>query len=182
MNKLLALAAIGVVVAVGVLLTMPRETLPELRVVEELDLERYMGRWYEIASIPVSFQRRCASDTTATYTLLPDGSVEVLNRCTREDGRIIEARGRAWPGDAPAKLRVSFAVVLGVPLFTAPYWVIDLAPDYSYAVVGHPSRDYGWVLAREPELSEATLEGIFARLAEQDYDPARFRRTPHRAP
>ncbi|MFO8034311.1 MAG: lipocalin family protein [Candidatus Bipolaricaulota bacterium] len=179
MDKVLPFIAIGAVVALGIVLHTGRTPTPELQVVEELDLERYMGVWYEIASIPASFQRRCVSDTTATYTLRDDGSVEVANACRRTDGRILEARGRAWPGDAPAKLRVSFAVVFGIPLFTAPYWVIDLAPDYSYAVVGHPSREYGWVLAREPELPEEHLAAIFDRLAKQGYDPANFRRTEH---
>ncbi len=179
MEKVLAFIAIGAIVALGIVLHTGRTPTPELRVVDELDLERYMGTWYEIASIPASFQRRCASNTTATYTLREDGSVEVVNACRRADGRLLEARGRAWPGDAPAKLRVSFAVVLGIPLFTAPYWVIDLAPDYSYAVVGHPSRDYGWVLARQPALPEDVLAEIFDRLAHKGYDPADFRRTAH---
>jgi len=180
MLRLLPFVVIGAVVGLGIILHTDRTPPPELPVVDELDLERYMGTWYEIASIPASFQRRCDSDTTATYTLRDDGTVEVLNVCRRADGRLIEARGRAWPGDAPAKLEVSFVTIFGIPLFKAPYWVIDLAPDYSYAVVGHPSREYGWVLARQPTLPDDVLAGIFERLAERGYDPDEFRMTEHR--
>ncbi len=179
MLRLLPFIVIGAVVALGVVLNVDRRPPAEMHVVDELDLERYMGTWYEIASIPASFQRRCVSDTTATYTLRDDGSVDVLNACLRADGRLLEARGRAWPGDAPAKLEVSFVVIFGIPLFKAPYWVIDLAPDYSYAVVGHPSREYGWILARQPKLPDDVLAGIFDRLTDQGYDPDDFRMTKH---
>jgi apolipoprotein D and lipocalin family protein len=151
----------------------------ELRVVSFVDVERYLGTWYEIASIPVSFQAFCAGGTTATYTLLPDGKIEVLNQCYTAEGERKKAVGRAWVADKAtnAKLKVSFVSFLGLWLFAADYWIIDLGADYEYAVVGHPNRNYGWVLSRTPTLPEEVLAGIKARLTAQGYDVARFRMT-----
>ena len=140
-----------------------------LQVVEALDVERYMGKWYAIASIPTSFERQCVQGTTAEYTLLENGQVEVVNTCYDADGKVDVARGRAWIPDPkePTKLKVSFVNILWFWLFAAPYWVIDLAPDYSYAVVGHPSRQYGWILSRTPTLPDDVFSGIVTRLEEQ---------------
>jgi len=148
-----------------------------LQVVEPLDVQRYMGKWYAIASIPTSFERQCIQGTTAEYTLLENGQVQVVNTCYDADGNPDVARGRAWIPDPrdPAKLQVSFVNFLWFWLFSAPYWVIDLAPDYSYAVVGHPTRQYGWILSRTPTLPEDVLSGIVTRLEEQGYRFEDFR-------
>lgn len=163
--------------AVGLVVTGIVGEKPPLRVVDELDLTRYLGTWYAVASIPTPFERSCAQGTTATYTLLPNGQIEVVNVCFSADGRRIEARGRAWVPDpkAPAKLKVSFLNLWGLRFFPADYWVIDLAPDYAYAVVGHPSRNYGWILSRTPGLPPEVLAGIWERLVAQGYDGSRFR-------
>ena len=164
-------------VAVGLVVTGVLGAKPPLRVVEELDVSRYLGTWYAVASIPTTFERNCAQGTTATYALLPNGRIDVLNVCFSADGRRIEARGQAWVPDpkAPAKLKVSFVSILGLRFFAADYWVIDLSPDYTYAVVGHPSRSYGWILSRTPTLPGDVLAGIRERLEAQGYDWARFR-------
>lgn len=148
-----------------------------LQVVETLDVERYMGTWYAIASIPTSFERQCVQGTTAQYTLLENGKVEVVNTCYNAEGNPDVARGRAWIPDPkePSKLKVSFVNILWFWLFAAPYWVIDLAPDYSYAVVGHPTRQYGWILSRTPTLPDDVFSGIVARLEEQGYRFEDFR-------
>jgi len=101
----------------------------QLPVVESLDVERYMGKWYAIASIPTSFERKCIQGTTAEYTLLENGQVQVVNTCYNANGNLDVARGRAWIPDPkdPAKLQVSFVNILWFWLFSAPYWVIDLA-------------------------------------------------------
>jgi len=155
--------------------TTAKKGLAELRTVPSVDLQRYMGTWYEIASYPQSFQRGCTA-TTATYSLRPDGEVDVLNRCRKgsPDGKLAEARGRARVRDRTtnAKLQVSF-----FGPFWGDYWVIDLAPDYSYAVVGHPGRDYLWILGRTPTLPGEALDGIRQRLTEQGYDLARLQYT-----
>ncbi len=146
-----------------------------LKAVEHVDLQRYLGTWYEIASFPQAFQAGCMA-TTATYSLRPDGDIDVLNRCRKGslDGPLNEARGRARVVDAKtgAKLRVSF-----FRPFWGDYWVIDLGPDYEYAVVGHPSRDYLWILSRRPQMEASTYAAILERLHAQGYDTSRLQRT-----
>ena len=151
----------------------------ELTVVDNVDLSRYLGRWYEIALIPVWFQKGCAGGTTAEYSLFKEGVVNVVNRCCTEDGKVKEAKGRAWVVDKkhPAKLKVSFVSLLGLWLFKGDYWIIDLDPDYRYAVVGHPGRDLGWILSRTPTLPENVLQGIRERLTANGYDFSRFKMT-----
>jgi len=150
-----------------------------LRVVESVDAERYMGLWYAIASIPTTFERQCVQGTTAEYTLLESGKIQVVNTCYDEDGNVDVARGQAWIPDPAesSKLKVSFVRFLGIWWFGAPYWVIDLAPDYSYAVVGHPTRKYGWILSRTPTLPDDVFAGIVSRLELQGYDFESFRIT-----
>jgi apolipoprotein D and lipocalin family protein len=151
----------------------------ELQVVSHVDLSRYLGRWYEIAHIPVFFQRGCAGGTTATYTLIKEGTVGVVNQCCTSDGQKKEARGRAWVVDnkTNAKLKVSFLSIFGLYLFGGDYWIIDLGPNYEYAVVGHPSRSIGWILSRTPTLHADVLKGIGERLTAQGYDFSQFKMT-----
>jgi apolipoprotein D and lipocalin family protein len=151
----------------------------ELQVVSQVDLSRYLGRWYEIAHIPVFFQKGCAGGTTATYTLIKEGTVAVVNQCCTSDGKNKVARGRAWVVDKKtnAKLKVSFLNILGFHPFAGDYWIIDLGPNYEYAVVGHPSRSIGWILSRTPSLPPDVLKGIAERLQAQGYDFLQFKMT-----
>jgi apolipoprotein D and lipocalin family protein len=155
--------------------TTERLRLPPLQTVAHVDLSRYVGTWYEIANFPQSFQRGCTA-TTATYTLRADGDIDVLNRCRKGSlaGTEKSALGRAHVVDRAtnAKLEVSF-----FRPFWGDYWVIDLADDYSYAVVGHPGRDYLWILARTPTMAEATFQGIVERLKLHGYETSRLVRT-----
>ncbi|MGZ6126235.1 MAG: lipocalin family protein [Myxococcales bacterium] len=155
--------------------TTDRLKLPPLRTVKHVDLGRYVGTWYEIASFPQSFQRGCTA-TTATYTVRPDGDIDVLNRCRKEslDGKEKTAHGRARVVDRStnAKLEVSF-----FRPFWGDYWIVDLAEDYTYAVVGHPGRDYLWVLSRRPTMPDATWQQILERLQDQGYQTSRLVRT-----
>lgn len=147
-------------------------------VVEAVDVTQYMGLWYSIASIPTSFERQCVQGTTAEYTLLENGKIQVVNTCYDAEGNKDIARGQAWlPNKSEtSKLKVSFVRFLGLWWFGAPYWIIDLAPDYGYAVVGHPSRKYGWILSRTPTLADDVLAGIFERLEAQGYHSDDFRK------
>jgi apolipoprotein D and lipocalin family protein len=148
------------------------ETLfPPLETVSAVDIDRYAGKWYEIAKYPVVFENGCI-DVTAEYTLLEDGSVLVVNTCGSIDGSSRDIVGSATVTDPStnAKLSVSF---FG-PLFGAPYWIIDLDEDYQYAVVGDPSREFLWILSRTPSLDDATLSGILGRLPQYGYDPDRL--------
>jgi apolipoprotein D and lipocalin family protein len=165
----------GLIVVAGVvvcgLIFAGMKSTPPLKTVAELDLSRYVGRWYSLAHIPTTFERGCAKGTTATYTLLPNGQIEVLNECLDAKGQKKVVRGRAWIPDPkePAKLKVSFVNLFGIWLFPGDYWVIELAPDYSYAVVGHPARKYGWILSRTPTLDEATWAKIREALERAGY-------------
>jgi apolipoprotein D and lipocalin family protein len=153
--------------------------LSELETVARVDLSRYLGTWYDIASFPQRFQRGCTG-TTATYTLRGDGQIDVLNRCRRGSLTAQEslAKGRARVVDRTtnAKLKVSF-----FRPFWGDYWIIDLGPNYEYAVVGHPSRDYLWILSRTPTMDGAVYEGILGRLREQGYEVQRLNRTQQQA-
>lgn len=146
-----------------------------LEVVPTVDLNRYAGTWYEVARLPNRFQKQCISDVTATYTLLEDGEIRVVNRCRKENGEIDEAEGRAKRAndDGPnTKLKVRFApaILSFLPFVWGDYWIIDLASDYSYAVVGEPDRKYLWVLSRTPTMDETTLKNVLDRIGKQGYD------------
>jgi apolipoprotein D and lipocalin family protein len=147
------------------------------QVVGGLDVEQYMGLWYAIASIPTTFERQCVEGTTAEYVLLENGKIEVTNTCYDADGNPDLAVGRAWTPNAeePTKLKVSFVRFLGFWLFPGAYWIIDLDSEYRYAVVGHPSYRYGWILSRTPALPQETMAGIVERLEAQGYDFGDFR-------
>ncbi len=149
--------------------------------VAHVELQRYQGLWYEVAKIPNHFQDQCAADTSAEYRVRGDGRLAVTNRCKTDSGAWDEAQGVARVIDAAsnARLKVSFVKLLGWQLFWGDYWVLDLAPDYSYVVVGTPSRAYGWILSRTPILPAATREKIDRRLREQGYDPQRFQASAH---
>lgn len=143
-----------------------------LQTIPEVDLQRYLGRWYEIASIPQFFQRQCVGDAMAEYAQA-GADIAVTNSCRTENGERSVAQGRARVVDAAsrAKLEVTFVKLFGwLYLLGGDYWVIDLAPDYRYAVVGHPDRTYAWVLARQTALSAVDVAAIEARLRENGYD------------
>ena len=147
--------------------TTERLQLPPLDAVPQVELERYLGTWYEIASYPQRFQEGCAG-TTATYTLRSDGEIDVLNKCRKGDldgpEDVAEGRARVVDRDTNAKLEVSF-----FGPFWGDYWIIDLGPNYEYAVVGHPSRDYLWILSRTPTLEQNTYDNILNRLEDKGY-------------
>jgi apolipoprotein D and lipocalin family protein len=155
--------------------TTARLHLPELQTVPRVDLGRYVGTWHEIANFPQSFQRGCTA-TSATYTLRGDGQIDVVNRCRKGSpgGPEKVARGlaRAVDRSSNAKLEVSF-----FRPFWGDYWIVDLGADYEYAVVGHPGRDYLWILSRTPTMEAEVYEAIVRRLAAQGYETNRLVRT-----
>lgn len=176
-----ALAGLFLALALAVAWSRPHEQDGDRpSTVESVDLERYVGLWYEIAKLPNRFQKKCASGTTAFYSLREDGEIGVVNRCLDGDGKTVRAAGLAKVADptSNARLKVSFVNVLGIRLFWGDYWIIGLGENYEYAIVGHPERDYGWILSRSPQLPQETLEEIFAELRRQGYDPDDFDLTP----
>jgi apolipoprotein D and lipocalin family protein len=146
-----------------------------LELVDRVDLERYQGRWYEIARLPNRFQRQCESNVTADYRLRDDGRIDVTNRCRREDGSYAEASGvarRADPRGSEAVLEVRFAPrwLSFLPFVWGDYRIIALGQDYQYALVGSESRRYLWVLARSPELAEDRLQAVLDKARDQGFD------------
>ncbi len=146
-----------------------------LEVVPRVDLNRYLGTWYEIATIPQRFQKDCVG-VTADYTLRDDGKIDVLNTCRKKalDGELKTAKGKAWVVDKEtnAKLKVQFFWP-----FRGDYWIIELDPDYQYAVVGHPNRKYLWILCRTPQMDERLYQDLIQRIANKGYDPSLIKRT-----
>lgn len=142
-----------------------------------VDLQRYLGTWHEIARFPNFFQKGCDS-AVATYSLRPDGLIEVLNTCRKPDGGEKSVLGRARVVDtaSKAKLKVSFvpAVLRWAGIGWGDYWVIDLPADYSYAVVSEPKREYLWILNREPAMRQETYNKILARLKELNFDVSKL--------
>lgn len=147
---------------------MRRDEINPVPVVPHVDLKRYAGEWYEIARFPHAFQKDCVA-SKATYTLRDDGKITVLNQCYDKSlsGRLREVTGKAWTVDKKtnAKLKVSFFWP-----FSGDYWIIDLGKDYEYAVIGHPEREYLWILSRTKTMTEALYEAILERLKTAGYD------------
>lgn len=151
--------------------------------VKYVDLNRYIGRWYEIARLPNKFQRNCESNTTAEYFIIGDGKIRVINSCRRADGELIRAEGIAKvvkSDKSNAKLKVRFAPTwIGwLPFVWGDYWVIDLDSNYTYAVVGEPSRKYLWILSRTPQIDNPIYESILERLRLFGYDTEKLVPTP----
>lgn len=138
-----------------------------------VELEKYLGRWYEIARYEQRFQKGCDC-VTADYSLREDGGIAVLNRCRRPDGAADEARGRAKVVDTAtgAKLKVSF-----FGPFYGDYWVLDHADDYGWSIVGEPSGRYLWLLCREATPPAEHVDRLIDRARDLGYDTTMLRRT-----
>ena len=151
----------------------------QIKTVEYVDLNRYMGKWYEIAKIPNRFQKNCIGNTTATYSLLESGEVKVVNRCLQQDESTNTAEGIARVADknTNAKLKVSFFSIFGIHLFWGNYWILYLDEDYQNVIVGEPDRKYGWILSRNTSLSHEELEPLYNTLKNNGYNPADFEPT-----
>lgn len=154
----------------------------ELKTVPQVDLNRYAGKWYEIARYPNRFQKACVGNTTATYTLKGDGKIEVLNQCLKKDGLMKSARGQAKIVDKAtnAKLKVRFApgALSFLPFVWGNYWIIELGSDYGHVVIGEPDRKYFWIMSRDPEMDDKMFQAILRRAESMGYNPAKVERTP----
>eukprot|EP00897_Mesotaenium_endlicherianum_P007272 jgi/Mesen1/6573/ME000336S05791 len=155
-----------------------------VEVVTGLDLQRYMGRWFEIASMPSTFQPKTGTNSRANYTLRPDGTVGVVNETWTNAVRA-SIEGKAWKVDAKseeAKFIVQFWVPPFLPLFPVrgDYWVMALDKEnYTYALVGQPSRKFLWVLSRTPQMADETYAKLMEVATEQGYDVSKLKKTEH---
>jgi apolipoprotein D and lipocalin family protein len=159
-------------------LAVSAQTSAPVRTVEAVDLSRYVGTWFEIARFPNRFQRRCVGDVRASYVRRSDGRIDVINRCRAADGTVTEARGIARVVDerTSAKLKVRFApaVLSFLPMVWGDYWILGLAADYSWAVVGSPDRTYLWVLARTAQLPPEQFAAALATARANGFDVDRL--------
>lgn len=180
--------------AAGLLGATPAQaqlTLPPLQALPSLDVAAYMGTWYQVAWIPNRFQKQCVSDTAANYRERGDGTVEVQNRCKLANGKFDDVLGVARPPAGvsrieagklmPARLEVSFlpAWLRWTGIGWGAYWVVDLAPDGRYAIVSEATREYLWILARQPVLTPTDDTAIKTRLQALGFDLARVQTHPH---
>ena len=153
--------------------------------VPAVDLARYAGTWYEQAHLPMFFQRKCIADTTAHYTVNPDGTVGVVNRCRTKDGSFNEARGVARVVDGrTSTLQVRFAPqwLSWLPMVWGDYWVIALdEAEYRWAMVGSPGKDYLWILSRDPQLDPEIRSRLIDRARAIGYPVDKLVDTPQRS-
>lgn len=159
-----------------VMFTLSCQSQPDvLQTVPFVDLNKYTGKWYDVASFPQRFQKGCHG-TTAEYTLSDKGYVIVENRCNKNslNGKESYIKGKAFlvPDSGNAKLKVQFFWP-----FRGNYWIIDLADDYSYAVVSEPGKKYLWILSRTPVMDEHVFTGITDRLKSKGFDLSKLQRT-----
>jgi len=137
-----------------------------------VDMNRYAGRWYEVARYPHRFENGCL-DVTADYEMQDDGTIKVVNQCllAGEGGGIKKALGKAKIVDhlSNAKLKVSF-----FRPFYGDYWILYVDPDYQHAIVGAPSRKYLWILSRQPQMDPLLLAGLLEKVRGLGYDPSRL--------
>lgn len=169
-----ALGVIGAAVILITCTTSHKDRASPVQVVPHVDLNRYVGTWYEIARYPNRFQEGCVG-STARYSLRDDGKIDVLNECyLPASGKHSSARGTARIVDQKtnARLKVTFFWP-----FAGDYWIIDLGDDYEYAVVGHPERKYLWILSRSPEMGEDLYTRILERITRQGYDVTKLIKT-----
>jgi apolipoprotein D and lipocalin family protein len=154
---------------------LTREENKTLEVVPQVELKRYLGKWYEIAHLPFRFEDDC-TDITATYSLSKDGNVSVLNECLR-DGKLKQAKGKAKVVDknTGAKLKVTFFWP-----FYGDYWIINLGKDYDYAVVGTPNRKYLWILNRTPQMDDNLFSKLIEFVKSKGFDVNNLIKTSHK--
>ncbi len=176
------LVHLGIALAAGALLgavisvseKKPRVPQPS----RDVDLQRYLGKWFELARYENWFERGCEA-VTAEYGLLPDGKVSVRNSC-RYGGvagraKVTSGKAKILPGTGGAKLKVSF---FG-PFYVGNYWVLDHAEDYAWSIVGEPSGRYLWILTRDAHPAESMQRMLIRRAGELGFDAARIRLTKH---
>ena len=185
MKITLAIAATSLVGLTGlnaVAQTAPAPVQP-LTTIAALEVPRYLGTWYEIAKYPNSFQKKCVANTQASYSLLSDGQLQVVNRCLLADGQTSEAVGAAkQQGEATSpKLKVRFAPawLSFIPFVWGDYWVIDLDPAYQLAAVAEPKREYLWILSRTPKVDSTSYQALLERLTQKGFDISKLENSPH---
>lgn len=175
MNQLRLLAALFLVVS------QAHSAPPPLSTISALEVPRYMGTWYEIARYPNRFQEKCTGQSRADYQLQADGTVQVINRCTLASGETQVAVGQARQigGPTSARLEVRFAPawLSFIPAVWGDYWVVDIDDDYQWVIVSEPRREFLWLLARQPRLSDERLQSLLLRLQQLEFPTEKLEMT-----
>ena len=158
----LAKIAVGGVVLIGLgAATLAYAQTKPLQTVDKVQLDRYLGVWYEIARKPMYFENKCSRDITATYTLNENGNVSVTNRCFSKDGQLQQSIGEAFVQNAPfnTKLKVSFLpeAIRWLSVARGDYWILKIDDDYQTVLIGEPRRKYMWVLSRSAQPDQAVV-------------------------
>lgn len=133
--------------------------------IAEFDLKKYLGKWYEIARFPHSFEKDLVG-VTATYTLLDNGRIEVLNQGYKKslDGELKKAFGKAKTTETPGKLKVSFFL-----FFYSDYNILELDPGYQWVLIGSSTPDYLWILSRSPHMDIDLFNSIVEKAKKRGY-------------
>ena len=171
----LAKIAVGGVVLIGLgMATMAYAKNKPLHTVEKVELDKYLGVWYEVARKPMYFQNKCDRDVSATYTLNENGNIGVDNRCYTKDGQLNQSIGEAFIQNAPfnTKLKVSFLPesVRWLPVGRGDYWVLKIDDAYQTVLVGEPRRRYLWVLSRSAQTDQAVVKEYLNYAQSTGYD------------
>ncbi|HWE49020.1 MAG TPA: lipocalin family protein [Bryobacteraceae bacterium] len=148
---------------------------PPLRTAAGMELPKYMGQWYEVARLANRFQKSCVSATLIKYSLRPDGKFDLYNECKDSKGKLVTSTAvgrKADPQGPDSRMKVTF-----LRPFSADYWVIDLDQDYKWAMTGQPSRDYLWILSREPKIDESLYERLVEAAKSLGFDTSKLIRT-----
>lgn len=163
-----AAAAVMAGVALAYTKKKKKESLPPLEVAKNVDLDKYLGEWYEIARLPTSFEKNCYS-TKAIYSKNTDGTIKVENICHKRDvdGPVKSVTGKAFVGENgnTAKLKVQFFWP-----FKGDYWILDVEDNYKYSLVGEPSRKNMWILSRTPQIELTALQLLIEKAKEKGFD------------
>jgi len=172
-TRLVAAALFGVLMA-----GCPSDPQAPMSAVSNFEIERYLGQWHQVAAIPAWFQSDCVANTAADYAMGEDGLIDVVNSCETADGsrKKAKARARFLKGPTNGRLEVTFVEVAGLWVWPAAgdYWIIGLDPEYRWALVGQPTREFGWILARSRSLDTQTLRNIQHILEREAYDTCDF--------
>ena len=172
MKKEILATSVVLGLAAAAALALQHTTEKPLTTVNYVDIKKYLGTWFEIAAFPQPFEKGC-SCTSATYGLNKDGSIIVKNRCIKGNQlKVTEGRATVTDRGVNSKLDVQFFWP-----FKGKYWIIDLAKDYSYAMVGHPNRKFLWILSRRPTLDDQTYNQLMVRAANKGFDIRRLVKT-----
>lgn len=168
-------AAAGMIASLAVAL-IKKKSYPPLDVVQNVDLGKYAGEWYEIARLPAIFEKDCHG-TKAEYTMVDNGTLQVVNSCHKGslEGKVKAVKGKAFVVDEAtnAKLKIQFFWP-----FKGDYWILDVGSNYEYALVGEPSRKHMWILSRTHQISLDVLQTLINKAKENGFNTDKLIYTP----